>query len=1481
MKQHTLFVEKLPPFANEARHLLHDLRESLALPQIESLRVVNRYDIDGLSPSEFDLAANLILSEPQVDSISISLELLPGEHAFAHTHLPGQFDQRADSAAQSIQILTGKDKPTVFSSKVVILTRDLPDKDINSIKSYVINPVDSQEIALGAIFARSPLQEPKDIKILTDFLTDTPEKIRKALSLAMSEADIDFTQSYFKNEETRHPTLTEIRMLDTYWSDHCRHTTFLTAIDGITFDPGTKVIQETYDIYRSIREKLGRDDKPITLMDIALIGMRELKASGELENLEVSEEINAASIVVPVTRTVDNPNLIHHILSDESLSDLPENLARQAREFLQAASHASHGGGAGRGRPQADGTDLVWAENAGQLIPSSFFAKHGDPISSYTSEHQVWFDETRIRALKRTWPGVFGQVPVLADVSSALDRENAELPAYLLRMALHIALFGSDLKFEGVSISTEPGLVIGQASGQPSAVISQEWIQAADPSLPLPSLAQIADYMLEKGFHPVAKSFFGWSHPNGIAVIDAKPDNFILSENGVVPIDLQIAPVPARITEEWLIQFKNETHNHPTEIEPFGGAATCLGGCIRDPLSGRSYVYQAMRVTGAGDPLTPFSKTLPGKLPQKKICQVAAKGYSSYGNQIGLATGQVAEVYHPGYVAKRLEIGAVVAAAPRSNVFRGSPAPGDVILLIGGRTGRDGVGGATGSSKEHTETALENSAEVQKGDAPTERKIQRLFRNPELTRKIKICNDFGAGGVSVAIGEIAPSLVIHLDAVPKKYDGLDGTELAISESQERMAVCIDRSEIGYFIAEADKENLECVHVANVTDTGRLIMIWRGKEIVNLSRAFLDTNGVQQTAQVHVAAASRGRPWKLRPAASEETQALPQHLSDLNIASQKGLGEMFDSSVGANTVLWPFGGKHQLTPPDAMVAKLPVLEGETDHATYMAWGFDPSLSEKSPFLGAAYAVTESVCKAVAAGARLPDIRLTLQEYFPKLGQDPKRWGLPFAALLGAFRAQHELRLAAIGGKDSMSGSFNDLDVPPTLVSFALAPGLASLALSPEFKQPGSRVSIVETPILANGLPDFDALKQTAEALHNINKAGKIISLHHIGKAGLAAALAKCCFGNAIGFCSSSEFRTRAYDLSNPAYFTFLIEHTEELSLNEINIGQTTEAETLILNGESHSLADLQSAWQSTLEPVYPTKPDTKEGLPPAAQQPKSSPFHSAPGTRHSPVKVLIPTFPGTNSEYDSARAFQRVGAQTHIEVFRNLSAQHIAESITTLAQKIAESQILFIPGGFSAGDEPDGSAKFIATILRNPRVSDAISDLLENRNGLILGICNGFQALIKTGLATHGKVIETTADSATLVHNDISRHISQYVQTRIVSNSSPWLANMAVGEIYTVPVSHGEGKFFATPETLAALATHGQIATQYCDPSGNPTMEHPFNPNGSLAAIEGITSPCGRVFGKMAHSERFSKNVAKNIPGHKAQPIFSAGVNYFS
>jgi phosphoribosylformylglycinamidine synthase len=1237
---HRIFVEKLPDFQTEARHLLHDLRESLDLPAISSLRVLQRYEILGLSPAEFEEASRLILSEPQVDHLLQTLTPSPGETAFAVEFLPGQFDQRADSAAQCIQILTGKDKPAVTSARIYLITGHLSQADIVRIKAYLINPVDSHETPLAANPDRPTPQAPPDVRILNGFTTADPASIRSEFGLAMTAEDVAFCQNYFRDEEKRDPSITELKMLDTYWSDHCRHTTFLTKIDQVTFDDPASPVARAWQTYQNVRENLGRSEKPVTLMDIALIGMRELRASGELDNLEVSEEVNAASIVVNV------------------------------------------------------------------------------PISNLQS--------------------------------------------------------------------------------------------------------------------PIAST-----------------------------------------TEEWLIMFKNETHNHPTEIEPFGGAATCLGGCIRDPLSGRSYVYQAMRVTGAANPLTPFKDTLPGKLPQKTICQVAAHGYSSYGNQIGLATGQVAEVYHPGYVAKRLEIGAVVAAAPRTNVFRGTPAPGDVILLIGGRTGRDGVGGATGSSKEHTDTALENSAEVQKGDAPTERKIQRLFRNPDLTRKIKICNDFGAGGVSVAIGEIAPSLIINLDAVPKKYDGLDGTELAISESQERMAVCVDPSEIAYLIAEADKENLECVHVADVTDSGRLIMTWRGKTIVNLSRTFLDTNGVQQSTNIHVARASCPQPTSISPA------PLTSHLSSLNIASQRGLGERFDGSVGAGTILWPFGGKHQITPPDAMVAKLPLLEGDTDVCTHMSWGFDPYLSEKSPFHGAVYAVTESVCKAVASGARLSDVRLTLQEYFPKLGTDPKRWGLPFAALLGAFHAQHHLRLAAIGGKDSMSGSFNDLDVPPTLVSFALAPGKASLALSPEFKQPGSSISIVTVPRDADQLPDFEALKQTTEALHQLNTQGNLLSLHHIGRPGLAAALAKCCFGNHIGFTSTPDS-----PLSSPlaeAYFTFLIEHTEPLpaSLNSQIIGQTIADPTLTLNGESHSLTDLRHAWESTLEPIYPTKPEQSQISPVGPISPISSTSHPAPLTRHSKPKVLIPAFPGTNSEYDSAKAFREAGADPEILVFRNLTPQHIGQSLSDLAEKIRQSQILMFPGGFSAGDEPDGSAKFIATIIRSPRVADAIMDLLKNRDGLILGICNGFQALIKTGLVPYGEIRQATPHSPTLVHNEIGRHISRYAHTRITSTLSPWLSNSQIGDIHTIPLSHGEGRFHASPEIIAQLASTGQIATQYCDESGSPSMDIAHNPNGSLAAIEAITSPCGRVLGKMGHTERAGSRVAKNIPGNKHQPIFKAGVGFFS
>lgn len=1239
---HRVFVEKFPPHDIEARHLLADLKESLTLSNLESLRVIQRYEVDGITKDQFDEAARLILSEPQVDRISSTLELNTDEQAFAIEYLPGQFDQRADSAAQCIQILTGGARPNVLSSKVIVLRGKISQTEIDAIRSFAINPVDSHEVSIADSGERKAPVAPNDVAILQGFNNSEPALIRNDLGLAMSAADVAFTQAYFRDQEKRDPSITEIRVLDTYWSDHCRHTTFLTEISDVVFDDANSPVKRSWNAYLEARKKLGRDSKPVTLMDIALMGMRELRASGELDNLEESDEVNAASIVLPVT-----------------------------------------------------------------------------------------------------------------------------------------------IKQSATSETT---------------------------------------------------------------------------------------------TEEWLVMFKNETHNHPTEIEPFGGAATCLGGCIRDPLSGRSYVYQAMRVTGSGNPLAPFSETLPGKLPQRKICRTAAHGYSSYGNQIGLATGEVAEVYHPGYVAKRLEIGAVVAAAPRSQVFRGKPATGDAILLIGGRTGRDGVGGATGSSKEHTDTALENSAEVQKGDAPTERKIQRLFRNPVLTRKIKVCNDFGAGGVSVAIGEIAPSLLINLDAVPKKYDGLDGTELAISESQERMAVCIDPSDIPYFLSEADRENLECTHVADVTNDGRLVMTWRGQKIVNLSREFLDTNGASQSAAIHVTATKN----PFTDAEQGNSNSLVEILSDLNNCSRKGLGSMFDASVGAGTVLWPFGGKNQITAPDAMVAKLPLLDGNTDACTYMAWGFDPFISEKSPFHGAIHAVTESVCKVVAAGGRLKDIRLTFQEYFPKLGNDPKRWGMPFAALLGAYHAQQSLRLAAIGGKDSMSGSFNDLDVPPTLVSFALAPGHASRALSPEFKMAGSEISLIQIPFDDEGLPDFEILKSIAEKIYSLNKEGNILSLHHVGQKGIPAALAMMTFGNDIG----AEINFNC-DMFSAANFSFILEHPKNAGVairtaihTVKSLGHTTDNQILTINETNHSLATLKAAWQGTLEPVYPTCTAEGSGETSVDLPDFTATSSSRPKSKSAIPKIIIPAFPGTNSEYDSAKSFREAGGIAEIMVFKNLSPQHISESIDSLAAKIRESQILMFPGGFSAGDEPDGSAKFIATIIRNPKVADAIMDLIKNRDGLILGICNGFQALIKTGLVPYGEIRTPSHESPTLVHNTIGRHISQYVHTRVVSNHSPWLALNAPGDVHTVPVSHGEGRFYASPDVIKQLAASGQIATQYCDANGKSSLHNAINPNGSAFAIEGITSPCGRIFGKMAHSERTGTQVAKNIPGNKQQPIFEAGIRYF-
>ena len=1244
---HRLFVEKQPEFNAEARSLFHDLKENLNLTELKNVRVIQRYDVDGLNDEQFKQAAQLILSEPQIASTSNSVTTSDSETLFAVEYLPGQYDQRADSAAQCVQILTQEAKPLVATATIIVLDGCISNEQLEDIKNYTINAVDSREASMDIPHTlKLKVDQPADVEILEWFITSSDEALRKKrneLGLAMSPEDFLFTRDYFRDEEGRNPTITEIKMLDTYWSDHCRHTTFATKISKVNFEDGADLIQNSYTKYQETREDVYGDkidSRPETLMDIALIGMKELRKTGELDNVEISEEINAASIVIPV---------------------------------------------------DVDGQD-----------------------------------------------------------------------------------------------------------------------------------------------------------------------------------------------QEWLLMFKNETHNHPTEIEPFGGAATCLGGCIRDPLSGRSYVFQAMRVTGAADPRTPFADTLPGKLPQRVICKGAADGYSSYGNQIGLATGQVSEVYHPNYVAKRMEIGAVVAAAPKKNVFRGSPATGDVILLIGGRTGRDGVGGATGSSKEHTDTALDNSAEVQKGNAPTERKVQRLFRNPDLAPKIKVCNDFGAGGVSVAIGEIAPSLDIRLDDIPKKYDGLDGTELAISESQERMAICVDPSTIEYFKAECDKENLECTHVADVTDSGRLVISYKGKKIVDFSREFLETNGVQLDTSINVTAPSIDTPLGKELASVTSAEGtltkFTTALSELNSCSQKGLGEMFDSSVGAGTVLQPFGGKDQLTPVDAMVAKIPLLEGNTDTTSHMAWGFNPNIASWSPYHGALYAVTESVCRIVASGAHIDDIRLTLQEYFEKLGTDATRWGKPFAALLGAFTAQNELRLGAIGGKDSMSGTFNDIDVPPTLVSFAVAPGKASLTISPEFKEAGSDIYIVKTPRDSNHCPDFETLKTHAAILYATNTEGKINAIHSLAEGGIAVGISKMTFGNNIGASIQAE------DLYIEQYFNWIVEvkagETLPEALNAQKLGTTHAEHTLIANNEKLSTETLLKAWTGTLEAIYPTQAEV-------AQTKLDTFSFNGEGNRKSAnlvtgakPKVIVPCFPGTNSEYDSAKMFSEAGADATISVFRNLTSEHVEESLAELATQIRQSQILMIPGGFSAGDEPDGSGKFIATVLRNPQVADAVMDLIKNRDGLILGICNGFQALIKTGLVPYGEIREPASGQPTLTFNDIGRHIACYATTRIASTKSPWLANSQVGDLHNVPFSHGEGKFIASEEDVRALAANGQIATQYTDLLGSPSMGIEHNPNGSVFAIEGITSPCGNVLGKMGHTERRGLNVAKNLPGNKHQPLFKAGVNYF-
>ncbi len=1238
-----LFVEKKSAFRSEAEALLRDLSESLRLTGLRSVRILQRYDIEGASEASVLQAVPTVFAEPPVDDVyHENFPFAADEVAFGVEYLPGQFDQRADSAAQCLQIVGGGDRPTVAAARVFVLTGKLSAEDVKKIKSYLINPVDSREATLVKPESlRRAAPTPAAVVSIKDFLNKSASELvalRKELGLAMSDADLVFCQKYFRDEAKREPTLTEIKLLDTYWSDHCRHTTFLAELTAVEFEPSPLLepFRLAWERYQQVRLGLNRQGKPICLMDIATIGGRELKHRGILDDMEDSEEVNAASIVVPVE-------------------------------------------------------------------------------------------------------------------------------------------------------------------------------------------------------------------------IDGK-------------------------IQEWLVMFKNETHNHPTEIEPFGGAATCLGGAIRDPLSGRSYVYQAMRVTGAANPLTPYEQTLPGKLPQRKITTGAAAGYSSYGNQIGLATGLVSEHYHPGYIAKRMEIGAVVAAGPRDCVRREVPAPGDVIVLVGGRTGRDGVGGATGSSKEHTETALQNSAEVQKGDAPTERKLQRLFRDPSVSKLIKRCNDFGAGGVSVAIGELAPSLHVHLDRVPLKYDGLDGTEIALSESQERMAVVLEPKDVPAFLAAAKRENLEGVQVADVTDTGRLVMEWRGQRVVDIARDFLDTNGVTQTATAKVQAPDASKNPFQAVSQSVAADDLIKAVSLLPNVAQRGLVERFDASIGANTVLHPFGGLTQSTPQEAMAAKLPVLNGETDVCTIMSYGFNPEVAQWSPGHGAVCAVVESLARLTAAGGNPARARLTLQEYFEKLGQDPKRWGKPLVALLGALEAQLEFGTAAIGGKDSMSGSFKDLDVPPTLVSFAIVPGKATEVISAEFKQAGSTIVVVDVPRTAAQLPDLKIARERLAAVYALIKAGKVRAAAAVRQGGVGHALVRMSFGNRIGVSLNAAPTS---DFLIPSYGSLVLEVASVSDLGGLPhrvLGKTTAQTDITWPGVVVSIEKLLAAHEGVLESVFPTRAKEPEGSPTVISFAVRSGLK--PKAKVARPRVIIPVFPGSNCEYDTARAFRQAGAEPEILVLRNLDGSGLSESLQALAEAIKRSQILMIPGGFSAGDEPDGSGKFIAAVFKSPIVRDATMDLLKSRDGLALGICNGFQALIKLGLVPFGEIRDVDAQAPTLFHNRIARHISRYAHTRVASVKSPWLSRLEVGQVYNIPLSHGEGRFTASPEVIAELSRQGQIAFQYCDATGVPSNAIEFNPNGSAQAIEGITSPCGRVLGKMGHSERRGANVAKNIPGNKFQELFEGGVDYF-
>ena len=1248
-----IYVEKKEAYAVRAKELFEEISSYLGIKTVSGVRVLIRYDIENIKEDTYQAALGTVLSEPPVDILfEESFDLKEDEVAFSVEYLPGQFDQRADSAVQCVKLLNETEEPVIRSATTYVIKGTVSSEELEKIKSYCINPVDSKEAdsekpeTLVAVF-----DEPEDVKIFDGFIDMADDKLKElyeSLNLAMTFKDFKHIQGYFQSEEKRNPSMTEIRVLDTYWSDHCRHTTFSTELKNVSFEEGyyKDVIQGTYEQYLSDKAVIhkGRDDKFVCLMDIALMAMRKLKKDGKLADMEESDEINACSIVVPVT----------------------------------------------------------------------------------------------------------------------IEKENET------------------------------------------------------------------------------------------------------------------------VTEEWLVSFKNETHNHPTEIEPFGGAATCLGGAIRDPLSGRSYVYQAMRVTGAADPTVSLDDTLKGKLPQRKIVTGAADGYSSYGNQIGLATGLVDEIYHPNYVAKRMEIGAVMGAAPRRNVIRENSDPGDMIILLGGRTGRDGCGGATGSSKVHTEESIETcGAEVQKGNPPTERKIQRLFRREEVSKLIKKCNDFGAGGVSVAIGELADGLTIYLDKVPKKYAGLDGTELAISESQERMAVVVDKKDVDTMLAFAKEENLEAIVAAEVTKEPRLVMLWRGKEIVNISRAFLDTNGAHQETDVVVTMPNEKKNYLKETATKENAKATWLNvLSDLNVCSKKGLVEMFDSSIGAGTVTMPYGGKYQLSPIQTMVAKLPVLEGKTDTITMMSYGFDPYLSTWSPYHGSIYAVVHSVAKVVASGGDYSKIRFTFQEYFKRLGEDQKRWGEPFAALLGAYNAQMGFGLPSIGGKDSMSGTFNDIDVPPTLVSFAVDVASSKNVVTSELKAAGNQLVRFSIKKDQFEMPDYEQMKQLYSDVYKLIEKGLIQSSYAIGFGGLIEAICKMAFGNQLGVAVNQELALET--LVEKAYGDILVEVKKE-DLDKINVpytvvGEVTTEPAFVYKDMTVTMDEALAAWTNTLEDVFPTtshveQKEIKTGLYDAKNIMVAKNKVAKP-------RVFIPVFPGTNCEYDTKAAFEKAGAIVETRVLRNLTPDDIRESVLEFEKGIKEAQIIMFPGGFSAGDEPDGSGKFIATAFRNAKIKEAVEDLLGKRDGLALGICNGFQALIKLGLVPYGTITPQQSDSPTLTTNSIGRHISKMVYTKVVTNKSPWLKKATLGDVYAIPASHGEGRFVASEEWIKKLFENGQVATQYVDANGNPTMDEAYNPNGSYYAIEGITSPDGRVLGKMAHSERIGDSVAVNITGNQDQQIFRAGVEYF-